>query len=231
MVFDHGMGNILKRLSTPIVSLDDWGVNSSNNNLISKIGLSRVLNEIKFDQDFSILTAYKVNYTKEQKIAKNRDLRFELNKKKIKPYQLVGHWQKCQNSPYNYKNWGITERSYLAVKPAEMTTEEFQKFIIFMLYKFEQDCAMYCSANNINILEKFGNTFKIGSKISIEKISLGYSHHVRKINIPFIFEGIEVPSTNIGRMMFREAGLTYPIVEPEDLLEAITWSQINHSNN
>lgn len=219
--------------TTPIMSLDDWGMDSANNNLISEAGLSRVLSQVKSDQDFSILTAYRGNYTKEQNISRNRDLRSELNKKRMGPYQLVGHWQECQDPSYDYKNCpknllkDVIERSYLIVKPKEMTSEEFKKFIISMLQKFDQDGAVYRSENDINILEKSGNTFKIGSGISIGKIAQGYSQHVKKANVPFTFEGIEVPSTNMGRRLFQEAGLRYPILESNELLEAITWNQIS----
>ena len=218
--------------TTPIMSLDDWGPNSSNNNLISEAGLSRMLSQVKSDQDFAILTAYRGNYTKEQNIARNRDLRSELNKKKMGPYQLVGHWQECQDPSYDYKNCpknllkDVIERSYMVVKPKDMEVEEFQKFIISMLQKFEQDGAVYRTGNDINILEKNGNTFKIGSGMSLGKIAQGYSQHVKKTNVPFTFEGVEVPSTNIGRRLFQEAGLSYPILESNELQETITWSQI-----
>jgi hypothetical protein len=118
--------------TTPIMSLDDWGHGSANNNLISEAGLSRMLSQVKSDQDFAILTAYRGNYTKEQNIARNRDLRSELNRKKMGPYQLVGHWQECQDSSYDYKNCpknllkDVIERSYMVVKPKDMEVEEFQ---------------------------------------------------------------------------------------------------------
>ena len=177
--------------TTPIMSLDDWGLDSANNNLISEAGLSRMLSQVKSDQDFAILTAYRGNYTKEQNIARNRDLRSELNRKRMGPYQLVGHWQECQDSSYDYNNCpknllkDVIERSYMVVKPKEMEVEEFQKFIISMLQKFEQDGAVYRSGNDINILEKSGNTFKIGSGMSLGKIAQGYSQHVKKTNVPF----------------------------------------------
>lgn len=218
--------------TTPIMSLDDWGRDSTNNNLISEAGLSRVLSQVKSEQDFAVLTAYRGNYTKEQNIARNRDLRSELNKKRMGPYQLVGHWQECQDSSYDYKNCpknllkDVIERSYLVVKPKDMTTEQFREFLISMLQKFEQDGAVYRTGNDINILEKSGNLFKIGSGISIGKIAQGYSQHVKKTNVPFTFEGVEIPSTNMGRRLFQEAGLSYPVLDSKEIQESITWNEI-----
>ena len=221
--------------TTPIMSLDDWGKNSANNNLISEAGLSRVLSQVKSEQDFAVLTAYRGNYTKEQNIARNRDLRSELNKKRMGPYQLVGHWQECQDSSYDYKNCpknllkDVIERSYLVVKPKDMTPEEFREFLISMLQKFEQDGAVYRVGNDINILEKSGNTFKIGSGMSIGKIAQGYSQHVKKTNVPFTFEGVEIPSTNIGRRLFQEAGLSYPVLNAKELQETNTWEEVGQN--
>ena len=51
--------------------------------------------------DFAIITAYRkkkpngIEYTKKEKIQLNRELRYELNKRKLGVYQLVGHWQEC----------------------------------------------------------------------------------------------------------------------------------------
>jgi hypothetical protein len=214
------------------MSLDDWGKDSANNNLISEAGLSRVLSKIHSDDDFAILTAYRAIYSKNQNISRNRNLRSELDRMRMGPYQLVGHWRECQDPAYTYDNCprnllqDVIERSYLVVKPTEMRGDEFKNFIITMLQKFEQDGAVYRVGNDINILEKNGNINKIGSGLSIGKIAQGYSQHVKKINVPFTFEGVEIPSTNIGRKLFQEAGLRYPVLEPNKLREALTWSQM-----
>lgn len=222
--------------TTPVMSLDDWGPNSGNNNLISEAGLSRLLGQVKSDQDFAIVTAYRGKYDKNQNIARNRDLRSELNKKRMGPYQLVGHWQECQDPSYDYKNCpknllkDVIERSYLVVKPTGMDSDEFRNFITQMLVKFEQDGAVYKQGNDINILQKTGDMFKIGSGLSLGKIAQGYSQHVSKTNVPFTFEGVEVPSTNMGRRLFQEAGLSYPILDNKELQESLTWEQIPTCN-
>lgn len=45
---------------------------------------------------------------------------------------------------------------------------------------------------------------KIGTKLSIGKIGQAYSAHVKKLNVPFKFEGKEIPSSISGRMVFKE---------------------------
>lgn len=218
--------------TTPVMSLDDWGPNSNNTNLISEAGLARMLSRIENDQEFSILTAYRGNYDKNKNIARNRDLRGELNKKKMGAYQLVGHWQECEDPGISYQNCpkdklhDVVERSYLVVKPKEMSSEDFRNFIVEMLKKFEQDGAVYKSGNDINILEKTGSMFKIGSGMALGKIAQGYSQHVNKTNVPFTFEGVEVPATNMGRRLFQEAGLYYPILNEKEIQETLTWEKI-----
>lgn len=216
------------------LAFDDWGRDSTNNNLISEAGLSRLLGRMQSDDDFAIISAYRALYTKNQNIARNRSLRGELNRHGMGPYQLVGHWRECQDPTIKYEDcpenllYDVTERSYLVVKPKNMTREEFQDFVLSMLVKFEQDGAVYRSGNDVVILSKEGTVVKkLGTKPSVGQIAQGYSQHVKKLNVPFTFEGVEVPSTNIGRRMFQEAGLRYPILEPNKLREAITWDQIS----
>jgi len=231
----RGMKSFLEHSDDfPILSFDDWGRNSTNNNLISEAGLSRVLSKIQSDEDFAILSANRAIYTKNQNISRNRNLRSELNRKRMGPYQLVGHWRECQNPQIKYENcpenllYDVIERSYLVVKPKDMDREEFRDFIVSMLVKFEQDGAVYRVEDDVSILTKEGTIFKkIGSGLSVGKIAQGYSQHVKKLNVPFTFEGVEIPSTNIGRRMFSEAGLSYPVLEPKELREAITWDQID----
>jgi len=57
------------------------------------------------------------------------------------------------------------------------------------------------------ILQNNGEIFKIGEGASLGKIGQAYSQHVRKMNVPFVFEGVEVPGSNMGSLIFQRAGL------------------------
>jgi hypothetical protein len=77
--------------------------------------------------------------------------------------------------------------------------------------------------DEIQILEKSGNTFGIGSGISLGKISQAYSQHVKKLNTPFVFEGVEVPSTNFGKQIAEKYSFNYPVGIWDDLK---SWESI-----
>ena len=65
-----------------------------------------------------------------------------------------------------------------------------------------QDDAYYIILNN-------GNMEKIGDKISFNKIAQAYSQWVRKLNVPFVFEGVERPGSNSGSIMFKIYNILY----------------------
>tara|TARA_Y100001938_G_C8066944_1_gene420796 strand:+ start:645 stop:1319 length:675 start_codon:yes stop_codon:yes gene_type:complete len=208
--------------------LDDWGPDSQNKNLISEAGLSRLLRKFEGGEDFAILTAYRGNLTKKKNIQRNRQLRGELNKRKMGVYQLVGHWQECELTDVDYdkcpkdKLKDVIERSYMTVKPKDMSSEDFEKLIVELIKRFDQDGAVL-KQGNYKIIEKNGNKFDIGSKLSLGKISQGYSQHVKKMNVPFTFEGVEVPGTIIGRRVMTKHGIRFPIVETFNMKE---WNEI-----
>lgn len=201
---------------------DDWGPESENVNLISEAGLSRLIRKFEEGEDFAILTAYRGEYNKKKNIQRNRKLRGELNKRKMGVYQLVGHWQECSLSDVPYEKCpknelkDVIERSYMVVKPKEWNRENFESLIVSLVKKFDQDGAVI-KQDKYKVIEKSGNKFDIGSKLSLGKIAQGYSQHVKKLNVPFTFEGVEVPATNIGRRLMAKYGLRYPIMDGIDL--------------
>ena len=49
----------------------------------------------------------------------------------------------------------------------------------------------------------------IGDKLSLNKVGQAYSQFVKKMNVPFVFEGLEKPSGNLGRMLFKMNNIYY----------------------
>lgn len=194
--------------------MDDYGVDGENVNLITEAGFSRVLNKIE-NNDFVIITAYRGNYDKKENINRNRQMRGEFNSKKMGVYQVVGHWQECQDDveyekcPKN-RLVDVIERSYIAVRPSDMSQDEFESFIVSLLKKFNQDAALIKKDGNFNVIEKTGNITKVGDKLTLNKISQAYSQYVKKMDIPFVFEGVEIPGSNSGRQMMSMIGIKYP---------------------
>ena len=187
---------------------EDW--------MISEAGLSRLLSKVESGDDMAIITAYRPNYTKKQNIARNRDLRGALNREKMGVYQLVGHWQECQDPNIEYSDCpkgklvDAVERSYMVMKPKDMDSKTFRDKMVEQTKKFDQDGIVMRQGGKFSIVNKRGNTeFDIGSKVSVGKISQAYSQHVKKQNVLFVFEGIDIPTTNIGKMMFKKYGLQH----------------------
>ena len=216
------------------LTYDDWGPDSENNNAITEAGLSRIIQKVKVDQeDFIIITAYRGEFDKKENIARNRDLRHWFNRQEMGVYQLVGHWRECsiENVPYDQcpadKLVDVVERSYLAVRPDTMSAKEFFGKCKFLTKKWKQDGSVIriqeLFGNEIQILENSGGTFGIGSGISLGKISQAYSQHVKKLNTPFVFEGVEVPATNMGKQIAEKYNFNYPVGTWNDLK---SWESI-----
>lgn len=49
----------------------------------------------------------------------------------------------------------------------------------------------------------------VGKNLTLGKISDVYSQHVKKINVPFIFEGEECPTSMYGTLAFAKTGFCY----------------------
>jgi hypothetical protein len=211
---------------------DDWGPGSENNNLISEAGLSRLIRKYESEEDFAIITAYRGNKTKKENIRRNRQLRGELNSKKLGPYQLVGHWQECELEDVPYESCpkdklkDVVERSYFVPKREDMSDEKFESLIASLCKKFQQDGAVLGQKGNVQVIEPNGNKFKIGSDVSLGKLAQGYSQHVKKMNVPFTFEGVEVPGSSIGNRVMRQHGLVFPILSEEEESSLKSWDDL-----
>ena len=73
------------------------------------------------------------------------------------------------------------------------------------------------------IIEKNGNSFSVGTSTTLGKIAQAYSQHVKKLQVPFVFEGVEIPATNIGKQIAAKKNFIYPIGEWDDLR---SWKDI-----
>lgn len=187
----------------------------ANTCLISEDSLYRTINIMKNDE-FAILTAYRSNHSKEENIKRNRILRSKLNERKMGVHQLIGHWQEAPDGydymdcPDNLKTDTI-ERSYLVKKPADMSSEEFKEFILSLLTidGETQDGAILKTNDGIYFIDNHGSMFKISDTFELGKVAQAYSQHIKNQNIPFVFEGIEVPQTNLGKQIFTMNNIKY----------------------
>lgn len=200
----------------------------NNRNYISESSFSRILSQME-NKEFAILTAYRAldknknKLSKNDNIKRNRILRGALNSLKLGVHQLVGHWRECDDSSIPYRECpdnrltDVIERSYLVVKPDNMSSEEFYK-IIFGLLKIDgetQDAFILKDSKGIYAVDNNGSRTFLGTKADVGKIGQGYSQYVKKLKQPFVFEGLEVPSSNMGALVMTKKNvkyIDYPII-------------------
>lgn len=202
----------------------------TNTALIREDSLQRTLTVIR-QSSFAILTAYRkerlvhgkaVPFTKQENIERNRKLRAFLNQNRMGVHQLVGHWQEAKSGvswrpglKANEVNDTI-ERSYLVEKPDDMTDEDFCSTIVGCLTidGETQDAALIkfeSKPGHYYLLTPQSKLMAIGTKLTVGKISQAYSQHVKKMDVPFAFEGEEVPDTNFGKQLYRKLGFAYTV--------------------
>ena len=196
-----------------------------NFNLLSEAGLSRIITQIKIDKkDFSTISAFRGNLTRKENEARNKQLRASLRPYKIGTYSLIGHWQECSDPNVEYKACpkdkliDVIERSYLIVRPDNITQDSFKKIITELCAKYQQDGAILSIDGKIYLIEKTGALTKIGDKVTLNKISQAYSQYIKKKNVPFVFEA-EVPGSSSGRRVFSLNEIKYVTGHLPDLKE------------
>jgi hypothetical protein len=205
---------------------------SSNKNLICEKTLDRLKDYLK-NKTFAVLSAYRVvrsDGTKmptKEKFQRNRDLRAEFNRRKLGVYNLVGHWAECKVDNVSYKDCpsnmktDSVERSYL-VPNTNMSDEEFTELILKLGTAFDQDAVIIgykddavrpkgiyvIDPDNESIIQTYStNAWKW------DEIANGYSEFFigLKKATEFMFEGVEIPTSNSGKLVMKSLGILYLI--------------------
>ena len=105
------------------------------------------------------------------------------------------------------------ERSYFVSKPNNLDSEEFKELLISLMTIDDetQDAIVYSDGDKIYIVGSNGEVFDTFSELTLNKIAQAYSRHVKKHEIPFVFEGLEMPGSNSGRMVMKYENIKYLI--------------------
>jgi hypothetical protein len=218
-----------EKLEYPLSNMDDIsGIiidrglkkfsNSTNNNIICESSLSRLL-EMHKRGEWAIITAYRTIFTKEENIKRNRKLRGILNDNKLGVHQLVGRWAECTlpGVPYDKcpKDSLVEsfERSYFISKPENIDSVEFKNLMLSLMTidGETQDAIVYCDGKKIHIMGSTGQIYDSFDEITLNKISQAYSRHLKKHDIPFVFEGLELPGSISGKMVMQYENIKYLI--------------------
>jgi hypothetical protein len=69
-----------------------------------------------------------------------------------------------------------------------------------------QDPAIISNGDGIYCLYNTGSLEYIAEKISLNKINPAYSQYIKHLDIPFVFEGVERPGSNMGLFTYEKNG-------------------------
>jgi len=186
---------------------------------IDEGSMSRVWEKLN-NVDFAIITAYRKSNPKDKNVRLNRDLRFALNSAKLGSYPLVGHWRECEltDVPWDKcpadKLHDVIERSYLVPRNKDVSPEDFKKLIFDLAKKYQQD-AVVIKVADLGLFgvydSKTENEFvKFDKGVALNRVQQAYSQYVKKMDIPFVFEGIEYPECGaIAKAAYRKMGFLW----------------------
>lgn len=191
-------------------------ISNSRLGQISESSLSRLLSMAK-NKDFCIATGFRYTNTLQQNRQLNRQLLSTLNSQKMGGYQLIGHWQEAPDG-VDYQDAApdqlsdSVEESILFTKPEGMQRDAFVKQCVNIAKKYNQDAVILGLVNDgIYLAFKDGSTDKIGSGVSLMKTAQAYSQMKKKPNVPFVFEGMLQPTSNVSKMAFKARNIKYLI--------------------
>jgi hypothetical protein len=181
-----------------------------NRSIISESSLSHIL-DLMNNKSFTIISAHRNLFNREENIIRNRKLRDIFNKRKMGVHQLIGHWRECQlkdknGKPVKYelcpvdKLTDVLERSYLVIKPDDMSQQEFEALIKTAMTidgETQDGVIIKNDDNTYSVMNDSGEKMKIGDNLKLNKIAQAYSQHIKKQDVPFVFEGMEIPNGSI----------------------------------
>jgi hypothetical protein len=191
--------------------------------VLVEAGLSRILTHIGMKNEpgqgkivtmpFTILTAFRSEYSLATNRKRNRTLEKEFRKLGVGAIKLIGHWSEAPEGIWFGRNYNDidssqltkrTEDTYFVLKPPDMQLTKFREWVVNMTNDWKQDAAVFCDGHMIYYLDKTNYLKLAGNQITIDKITDAYSSIKGK---KFVFEGTIRPCNGIGNMFFRCRGL------------------------
>jgi hypothetical protein len=189
---------------------------------ICESSLSRIWNKAK-NKDFCVFTTFRDEREEDANYNLLKNVIDNLNKNKLSPYLLDGHYEEQDQSNSKVKN--ITETSLLIVRPEGMEIDLFvdmmmsyltddkynrHKTILDSIYNGEavnipQESGLFAFIENVpkglnnrgyylvSPNDDIRNSQYLGNTMTITELGQYYSQMKNK-EVPFVFEGIRVPT-------------------------------------
>lgn len=181
---------------------------------INEAGLSRLLSKADTN-DFCIVTAFRYGNSPKANRTKNQEIFSMLSSQKMSGYKLIGHWQEAPDgvefqdtSPEQLTD--SVEESVMFIRRADLEQDKFIELCVNLCKKFNQDAVVVGLVNDgVYLYFKDGTRQKVGTKLTLGKTGQAYSQMRNKKNVPFVFEGVAQPTSNISRQCFTAHNIGY----------------------
>lgn len=181
---------------------------------INEAGLSRLLSKAD-NNDFCIVTAFRYGNSLKDNRSKNQEIFSALSAQKMSGYKLIGHWQEApdgvdfQDATPDQLTDSV-EESVMFIRRPDLDQSKFIDYAVSLCKRFNQDAVIVGLVNDgVYLYFKDGSRQKVGSKLTLGKTGQAYSQMRNKKNVPFVFEGVAHPTSNIGRQTFVAHNIAY----------------------
>lgn len=187
--------------------------------ILSEAGLNRVIKHT--DKPFAILTAFRGGRSLKDNRKENKKLEGYMKAFRMGGIKLSGVWQEApdgmdwKEAKKLGKTEEIVESSYFIPIPKDMEYQQFENLITNLTKKLNQDAAIIGDGDQVYFIYKNGTKEKFATKLTVNKMGQAYSK-IQGKSVPFIFEGIILPSSNIHRQAMQNRGLTWPSMLEEN---------------
>lgn len=168
------------------------------NTVISRDSLNRKLEK---SGDFAIVTASIPNVSKAENIERNKKLRKMLISKDMLTYMLLGTYKDC----FSFH----AERLFLILKPDSLNHNQFMYMLGFYIEHFNQKGFIFKKNNEYKYIDSNKEIGSFGMDLTIDEIEQKYNKNCNLFQGDFHFEGIEIPSSNMGAFFMRLNKIQY----------------------
>ncbi|MFN8578936.1 MAG: hypothetical protein U0354_19080 [Candidatus Sericytochromatia bacterium] len=168
------------------------------NTVISRDSLNRKLEK---SGDFAIVTASIPNVSKSENIERNKKFRKMLIAKDMLTYMLLGTYKDC----FSFH----AERLFLILKPDSLNHNQFMYMLGFYIEHFNQKGFIFKKNNEYKYLDSNKEVGSFGMDLSIDDIEQKFNKYFNLFQGDFHFEGIEIPSSNMGAFFMRLNKIQY----------------------